>query len=151
MHSKFEYFIASIINTLDSKPELVKVFIIPFLLFLVDLCLRAVIHVDIVDAGADMAFLATASFITVLVEDGRNSRVKPFVKVVFFLFFMLPWVFCLWGISNTNPFYTLNIDNHTIDVHFIVFILSWIVGLSSLIISSAFINQLEIIQSHSFS
>jgi len=145
MLKKFEHFVESIIQTLDSQPELVKVYILPILLFLLDFCLRAVIHVDLIDAGADMAFLATASFITVLVEDIGHSHLKPFVLIVLLISFMLPWIFCLWGVSNTNPFYDLHLGNHSIDAHIILFTLSWFVGLSSLIISGAFVHQITII------
>ena len=146
MLRKFNRLVESIIITLNKKPELVKVFIIPILLFLLDFCLRASMHVDLVDAGADMAFLATASFITVLAEEIRDSNPKPFVKVVLLLFFMLPWIFCLWGVSNANPFYNLKIGNNMVDAHIIIFVLSWLVGLSSLVISGAFIHCLGIIR-----
>ncbi len=144
MKDKLGYVADSIIQALDTKPELVKIYLIPIVLFLLDFFLRAFIGADLSDAGADMALLGVASFIMIIADEHGKSHHRPIVMVVFHIMFMLPWVFCLWSVSKTNPLNTIKVSDQIIDTHFILNMLSWFVGLTSLILSGVFISRLTL-------
>lgn len=142
MTNKLEQYADLIIQTLLSQGEFVKIYIIPIMVFLLDFLLRLFIGVDISDVGADMALLATAAFLSMIADEHSKTNNRPFIVVVFQIMFMLPWIFCLWSVSRTNPLYIVTIGSQVIDIHIIFNVISWFVGLTSLILSGIFINRI---------
>ena len=128
-----------ILRKLTNNPEMVKVYVIPGLLFLLDLVLRAVLGIDLIDIGADMALLAVATFVSLLVEDVEQSQYHATVMIVFIMIFLALWIICLSIISVQSP------------ISFLMFnfrpMLSWFVGLTSFIFSCVLAN--EIVQENS--
>ncbi len=129
------------LQALEKKPELVKIYLIPILLFLLDFGLRAAIRVDLIDAGADMALLAVASFTSVLAEDTSQSQPKAIVILPLLLGFLLPWIFCLWSISKQPPD-CIYLANICIPARLILSILSWFVGLTALMFAGRLVTGL---------
>jgi hypothetical protein len=80
----------------------VRSYVIPGLLFFFDCVLRGCLGVDLIDAGADMAFLAVATFVALLVEDAGHRQQQIGSIVVFILIFLMPWVVCLKMVSTQN-------------------------------------------------
>jgi hypothetical protein len=93
----------ALIRTLITRcPEYAKLIGIPVLLFALDFVLRVVIHVDVNDAGADMALLAMGLFAAILGKDTKGQTSSAFVG---FVVTLILWIICL-GII-TNPSSTL--------------------------------------------
>ena len=72
-----------VVRTLLDNPEIVKIYIIPAVLFFLDFILRVVLDVELIDAGADMALLAVATFVSLLVENSGEKQDYTPVIVVF--------------------------------------------------------------------
>lgn len=94
--------IDSILQALERNEDVGKICVIPLLLFAADLFLRWILCLDIRDAGADIAFLGTALYISVLVDTPKSQQVPPVVIIVSFILSWFPWWYCLWWISPFN-------------------------------------------------
>ena len=88
-----------LIQALVDNPEKVRGIGIPGLLFVFDCVLRGCLGAGLIDAGADMAFLAVATFIALLVEDAEYSHQQILSIVVCIIIFLIPWVGCLKMVS----------------------------------------------------
>ena len=88
-----------LVQTLVDNPEFVRSYVVPGLLFFFDCVLRGCVGVDLVDAGADMAFLAVATFTALLVEDAGYDQQQIGSIVVFIFIFLIQWVICLKMVS----------------------------------------------------
>jgi hypothetical protein len=65
-----------LLANITNNPEMVKNYVIPGLVFLLDFILRVVLGIDIVDAGADMALLAVTTFISILVDNDKQNQTR---------------------------------------------------------------------------
>lgn len=127
-----------LIRTLSHNPEFVKVYVIPGLIFFLDFVLRAVLDVDLIDAGADMALLAVATFMTLLVEDDVPSQQQlTLVSVVFIVIFLVPWIVCLRIIATPQP-----IKLGSLGFPDFRLILSWLVGLIAFVLSGIIASEI---------
>lgn len=129
----------ALIKSLQANPEMIKIYFIPGMLFILDFVLRSVLGIDLIDTGADMALLAVATFVTLLVEDMGEHQYHAAINVVFVILFLTLWIICMRIVSLQNPILFLTIDFRLI--------LSWVVGLTSFVFSGAIAN--EIVQSSS--
>ena len=123
-------------NFID-HPEYVKLYIIPSLLFLFDFFLRVIIGVDIIDAGADMALLAVATFIAIFTEDTKNHQKYIPIIIVFIIIFLILWILCLKIISFQKPITFSFLESFDFRIF-----LSWFFGLVSLIIAGIVANEI---------
>ena len=122
-----------VVHSLTTNPELVVIYIIPSLLIALDLTLRAILHIDLIDIGEDMALFSVSIFSSILVEDLLNSKVKPLVFALF-IGFLLPWVVCLYFVSQSNSL----VESEKLVYELVYNGLSWLLGGSSLLLSTAF-------------
>ena len=122
-----------LLKKLLDNPDMVKIYVIPGLLFFLDFVLRAVLGVDLIDAGADMALLAVATFVSLLVEDIRPQQYYTAIMVVFIMLFLALWIICLRIVSAQNPISFLMVDFRLV--------LSWFVGLTSFVFSGIMVNE----------
>ena len=127
-----------ILQNLTNNPEMVKIYVVPGSLFLLDFTLRAVLGINLIDTGADMALLAVATFVSLLIEDSKSQRQNG-AMVIFIILFLTLWIISLRIVSNQNPMLFLKMDFRPM--------LSWFVGLTSFVLSGAIAN--EIIQNSS--
>jgi hypothetical protein len=118
---------------------MVKIYMIPGLLFLLDFVLRVVLGIDLLDTGADMALLAVATFVSLLLEDVGEQQYHLAAVVVFIILFLALWIICLKIVSVQNPIMFFAFDFRTT--------LCWFVGLTSFVFSGVMAN--EIIQDSS--
>jgi hypothetical protein len=125
----------TLIRKLSNNPEMVKIYLIPGLLFFLDFVLRAVLGADLIDAGADMAMLGVATFVTILVENDDHQPTYTFIPVIFMFIFLVVWIICLKIVSIQNS--TLPILLNVIDFRLI---LSWLIGLVAFILSGIITN-----------
>ena len=121
-----------VVRTLLDNPEIVKIYIIPAVLFFLDFILRVVLDVELIDAGADMALLAVATFVSLLVENSGEKQDYTPVIVVFVLIFLILWIACLRIVSMQNPLLLFYFDFRLI--------LSWFVGIAAFILSGIIAN-----------
>jgi hypothetical protein len=119
-----------LVETLIDNPEFVKIYVIPGLLFFLDFILRAVLEVDLVDLGADMALLAVATFVSLLVEDVDNRQSYTPMAVVFTIVFLAFWIISLKIISIKDPV-TISLLGY-LDFRLV---LSWLVGSVAFVVS----------------
>jgi hypothetical protein len=122
-----------LISKLTTNDEFVKIYYIPGLLFLLDFVVRAVLGVDLIDTGADMALLAVATFISLLLED-VNPKKYSGIMITFVLFFLSTWIISLKIVSIQNPMLFLSIDFRLV--------FSWFVGLTSFVFSGIIANEI---------
>jgi len=82
---------------LQAKRDLVEFVLIPLAIFLVDFLLRALVRVDLIDAGADMSLLVLSAFFSGLVASGRRASPNDNASGLALgcLFFFGVWLFCL--------------------------------------------------------
>lgn len=129
-----------LVRVLTDNLEFVRLYVLPGLLFFLDIVLRGVLGIDLIDAGADMALLAVATFVTLLVEDDSLGHKQYYaVSVVFVMVFFMFWVICLRIIAIPQA----------VTVVFLGFldfrlILSWLVGLVAFALSG--ILAVEVVQ-----
>ena len=128
MVNKLGQYIDFVVQALLTRGDLVKVYVIPILVFILDFSLRLFIGVDVSDVGADMALLATAAFISMVADEHGKSNNRTLAIVVFQIMFMLPWVFCLWSVSRTNPLFFIKVGTEVVDIHVVFSFRSWFVG-----------------------
>ena len=133
--------IDSILLAIERNPEQVKTYVVPILVFGLDLVLRVFFQMNVSDAGADMALLGTASFISVLMEDPRGRRTSPHVVLPLFLLFLQPWMLCLWLVAGKTPGH-FSVVGWQVNASLVVTILSWLVGMSTFLLSSVFVDHI---------
>jgi len=114
----------ALIKKLTNNPELVKIYVIPGVLFLLDFVVRGVLGIGLSDTGADMSLLAVATFISLLIED-INPRKYSSISIVFTIIFLSTWIICLRIVSIQNSMVFLSIDFRVV--------FSWFIGLTSFI------------------
>lgn len=90
-----------VVQWLRQNKKMVSYLVIPVSIFMLDLILRAMLHLDLVDVGTDLAFLSFTAFVSSLTEDTRSEDTEP--KVALLLFFFLMWLICLALISSAVP------------------------------------------------
>lgn len=126
-----------IIRYLEDHPESVRTFILPTLLFLLDLTIRAVLGINLGDAGADMALLGVSSFASIVPSDVKERRQSPLVAFICFIGFMIPWIVCLWIISPHSPLLF-----HLFGIFDARSVLALPTGFLTLIVSSRLVDEL---------
>ena len=100
---------------------------IPVLLLFLDLTLRVMMHLDLVDVGADLALLSVSALVSSLAETSRSQDIA--VKVALLLLFIFFWLICL---SFTSTFFVMM----SVSIRFFI---ALGFGLMSLILASIFI------------
>lgn len=91
----------NVIRQLRRNSELMNVFILPAIVFSLDLFMRLfVLNIDVTDAGADMALLGVSTFIALIIE-GVHKDDRP-ALILFVIIFILMWVGCLKIVSLNN-------------------------------------------------
>lgn len=129
MRLRIIIWIRSLVKSLLDNPAMVKIVFIPGMIFFLDFTLRAILEIDLIDAGADMALLAVAMFFTVIVEDFSPKQHTP-MAIVFILFFLILWIICLKIVSLPNPIIVFSFD--VIDFRLV---LSWLIGILAFVFS----------------
>lgn len=129
-----------VIEWLHENREVNLSILIPFLFLMIDLLLRASLHLDLIDSGADMALLAVSIFVFALMQDiqGESPDDNVEIEVLFLLWFILLWLICLLFASDLNPILKLFPG--------LVYIRLYIVmstGLMALILASVFLSELK--------
>ena len=125
----------SVIRKLRANSEFVKIVVLPAVVFSLDLVLRSVMNINLIDAGADMALLGVSTFITLVVEGSHKDDVTA--TIVFVIVFMLFWIGCLKIVSlNTLPLLSplTSYDFRGVS--------SWFFGLMAFILSGIFADSL---------
>ncbi len=87
----------SVIHKLRNNSELVKIVILPAVIFFFDIFMRLVLNIDIIHAGADMALLGVSIFIALIIEDSQKDDLPALILFVFILVIM--WICCLLIVS----------------------------------------------------
>jgi len=116
-----------LVQALENHTTVVQIVVIPGLLFFLDFTLRLCLRVDLIDAGADMALLAVATFITLLVEGIGYPRHTVAAAVGALLLFIV-WIICL-GIVSMAPIPLWFLD--------LRLVLSWFFGVLAFVFSMA--------------
>lgn len=98
---RINHLVHRLVETLGENKSLTTWVVVPFLLFVIDIILRGALQLDLSDAGADLALLAVAAFISSLIED-PNRRGSE-VQFSIFLFFFALWLVCLIFTSSAVP------------------------------------------------
>lgn len=122
-----------LIKKITTNDEFVKIYFIPGLLFLLDFVIRAVLNIDLVDAGADMALLAVATFIALILENIDPKKYGG-AMITFILIFLSTWIISLKIVSIQNPMLFLSMDFRLV--------FSWFVGLTSFVFSGIIANEI---------
>ena len=114
----------SAINYMIANSDFTKIYLLPFLLAIVDIFYRKALSLDLADVGADLAFLGVGAMASVLSEE--TGDVPTYVKVVCFICILVFWMFSLnllkvgWGIlwkrffSWTMGFFTVILSGITV-------------------------------------
>ena len=117
-------------------PEYVKSYVIPGAIFFLDFFLRSILDVDLIDAGADMALIAVATFLTIVIEDEDNRHRYAPIGLVFMILFMILWMFCLRIIANKTPITMAWTGTYDFRLVF-----SWFLGLTTFVIAGVVSNE----------
>lgn len=124
-----------LVQALVRNTTFVQIVVIPGLLFCLDFTLRLCFGVDLVDAGADMALLAAATFMALLVEDAGYQQEHAAIAVVFMMVFLIPWIICLKISSIQTPVPISFLRPLDLGLVF-----SWMIGLPAFVLSSVIAN-----------
>jgi len=95
--------VQSVINYMIANSDFTKIYLLPFLLAIVDLLYRKALSLDLTDVGADIAFLGVGAMASVLSEE--TGGVPTYVKVACFICILVSWMLSLsflkvgWGIG----------------------------------------------------
>lgn len=127
----------ALLKKLTDNPDMIKLYFIPALLFLLDSVIRKVLEIPLIDAGADMAFLAMATYISLLIEDTKPRQTYNAIKLVFIIISMALWVISLKIVSNEAPWVL-----HLIDFIDFRFVFSWFIGLASFFFSGVMTREI---------
>lgn len=114
------------IGKLHDEQTFLTIVFTPILLAVVDCVLRLAIRVDLIDVGADMALLGVGLFAALLVNSSSNEKV--YVPFLFFIVFLLPWIVCLWTVSDQAPKDTVHLLGYSVVARPIILLISWTVG-----------------------
>lgn len=106
---------------------------LPIALFIMDFAMKVITKVDSSDIGADMAFLAVATFVSLIIEEHNKLVVNLKITVFFLIISIMPWFASLWLISSSNN-RIVDIFNFEFNLRYFFTPLSWVVGLTSLVI-----------------
>ena len=123
-----------LLKKLIDNPDLIKLYFIPGLLFLLDFVVRSVLGIDLIDAGADMALLAVATFVSLLIEDAKPQQKYITIKLIFIILFMTIWIISLRIVSIKDPMLLLSIDFRLV--------ISWFVGLTAFVFSGIMASEI---------
>ncbi|MBE0683074.1 MAG: hypothetical protein IH589_14285 [Anaerolineales bacterium] len=81
----------------------VEIIFLPICFFMVDIVIRAILKVDLSDAGADMSLLATSSMVSSLlicIDNGDKTGAKA--SILLTLLFLVYWIIVLWIIASNH-------------------------------------------------
>ena len=123
-----------LLRKLIDNPDMIKLYLIPGLLFLLDFVVRSVLGIDLIDAGADMALLSVATFISLLIEDTNPQQKYNVIKTIFIILFMSIWIISLRIVSIKDPMLFLSIDFRLV--------FSWFIGLTSFVFSGIMASEI---------
>ena len=129
-----------LLRKLIDNPDMIKVYFIPGLLLFFDLVVRSVLGIDLTDVGADMAFLAVATYISLLIEDTNPRQTTSAIKLIFIIISMAMWIISLNIVSKEDPISLLWIDFRPA--------ISVIIGLGSFIFSGIMTRQIILNESN---
>ena len=87
--------ISRMISYFLSNPEYLKSYFIPGAIFCLDFILRLILDIDLIDAGADMALIGVATFLSIVIEDADNRQRFVPIGLLCMLVFLIFWMLCL--------------------------------------------------------
>jgi len=128
--------IDNLLKILDSQYEVVRIVGLPSLLFILDFVLKSVLGLNLSDIGADMALISAASFASIIFDEYDNPNMKSSIPLILFIAFLIPWMFCLWSIKSQHPWNSISFGSRVYDTSLFPVVLSWLVGLLSLVFST---------------
>ena len=93
---------ARLVGHLADHSTQMRIYVLPATLVIFDAFVRLIVGVDVLDLGADMALLAVALFVSLLVDDIQNPTMFAAIDVLFIFVGLMIWMLCLKIASETS-------------------------------------------------
>lgn len=127
----------TLIQALLDNEEIVKIYVFPGLLFFFDFAFRAILHIDLIDAGADMALISASTFVALILDSKDEKANTGYLGMIFLLPFLIFWFLCLSIIARPDPIIFQPLEQLDFRLVF-----SWLIGIFAFYFSGVYAREI---------